>query len=344
MASKFIIRVGSENNPIVFPHMNNFSYTLLEKSSDGYTLNHAAIGSDLFRYSPDYGKTWSSWENFAPLSYLKKDSFKNKKPEHVIVDYWCKKCKSVSARVYGELSNMPSIFPNLFVQGEYNMHGLDQAIDNKMTKIKNGFVFPFVWNFPTELVFDIWGDGSVTFGDIDEDGVLDRLPPNSQLQANIKLSSPPQDFVGWTIIIGDDFKVKLEPSGSWVKSIVVFLILLICPIFGAFVVIYAFRKVSYAVIINISGNDSPKAGAKSNKNVMDFMDLSRVLSSNTESGKTVLFKPNNVLIATLEYEIPDWKIKVRIGGLGVMSSLIGNHLTDTKLYWVVPMIFGNIIV
>ena len=34
-------------------------------------------------------------------------------------------------------------------------------------------------------------------------------------------------------------------------------------------------------------------------------------------------KRRKVLIATLEYEIIDWKLKVKIGGLGVMLSLMG---------------------
>jgi len=38
-----------------------------------------------------------------------------------------------------------------------------------------------------------------------------------------------------------------------------------------------------------------------------------------------------MLIATLEYEILDWKIKVKIGGLGVMSKLMGTAMTDCDL-------------
>jgi alpha-1,3-glucan synthase len=44
------------------------------------------------------------------------------------------------------------------------------------------------------------------------------------------------------------------------------------------------------------------------------------------------------LIATLEYEIIDWKLKVKIGGLGVMSSLMGKSMTDVDLIWVVPKV------
>ncbi len=43
-----------------------------------------------------------------------------------------------------------------------------------------------------------------------------------------------------------------------------------------------------------------------------------------------------VLIATMEYEIEDWGIKVKIGGLGVMSSLMGKNLKHQDLIWVIP--------
>ncbi|OJA10898.1 hypothetical protein AZE42_08369 [Rhizopogon vesiculosus] len=42
-----------------------------------------------------------------------------------------------------------------------------------------------------------------------------------------------------------------------------------------------------------------------------------------------------VLIAMLEYEIIDWKLKVKIGGLGVMSSLMGKAMIDVDMIWVI---------
>jgi len=49
-------------------------------------------------------------------------------------------------------------------------------------------------------------------------------------------------------------------------------------------------------------------------------------------------KRRKVLIATLEYELIDWKLKVKIGGLGVMSSLMGKAMSDVDLIWVVPKV------
>jgi alpha-1,3-glucan synthase len=44
------------------------------------------------------------------------------------------------------------------------------------------------------------------------------------------------------------------------------------------------------------------------------------------------------LIATMEYEIEDWNIKVKIGGLGVMASLMAKNLGHQDLIWVVPCV------
>ena len=38
----------------------------------------------------------------------------------------------------------------------------------------------------------------------------------------------------------------------------------------------------------------------------------------------------------MEYEIEDWGLKVKIGGLGVMSSLMGKNLKHQNLIWVIP--------
>lgn len=64
--------------------------------------------------------------------------------------------------------------------------------------------------------------------------------------------------------------------------------------------------------------------------------------SKAEAGKAVVPQDESrkVLIATMEYEIEDWAIKIKIGGLGVMASLMGKALGHQKLIWVVPCVGG----
>ena len=64
----------------------------------------------------------------------------------------------------------------------------------------------------------------------------------------------------------------------------------------------------------------------------------QVTSPTTPTAPTTptVTKRLTVLIATMEYEIEDWGIKVKIGGLGVMSSLMGKNLKHQTLIWVIP--------
>jgi alpha-1,3-glucan synthase len=49
-------------------------------------------------------------------------------------------------------------------------------------------------------------------------------------------------------------------------------------------------------------------------------------------------KRRTVLIATLEYDIADWNLKIKIGGLGVMAQLMAKNLGHQDLIWVVPCV------
>jgi alpha-1,3-glucan synthase len=42
----------------------------------------------------------------------------------------------------------------------------------------------------------------------------------------------------------------------------------------------------------------------------------------------------------MEYDIEDWAIKIKIGGLGVMAQLMGKNLKHQNLIWVVPCVGG----
>ena len=65
----------------------------------------------------------------------------------------------------------------------------------------------------------------------------------------------------------------------------------------------------------------------------EFQDEPKVVGENSHIASP---KRLTVLIATMEYDIEDWGIKVKIGGLGVMSSLMGKNLKHQDLIWVIP--------
>ena len=63
-------------------------------------------------------------------------------------------------------------------------------------------------------------------------------------------------------------------------------------------------------------------------------------TENVAAGVFPLVNKNRrtALIATMEYDIEDWAIKVKIGGLGVMAQLMASALSHIDLVWVVPVV------
>ena len=119
-------------------------------------------------------------------------------------------------------------------------------------------------------------------------------------------------------------------------SLFFFLALLILPIVTSFVAIWLFKGYSYKIKTNYVGRAQYDRSQltlveRVKKNLRFQSDSSsKNDTSNTSNLAATSYRHSisTVLIATLEYEIPDWKIKVRIGGLGTISSLMGNHMND----------------
>lgn len=62
----FMVRVGSLQNPVVFPGFANYTTDLLFKddSSGAFWVSHKAAGADLWRYSLNWGSNWSNWTQY----------------------------------------------------------------------------------------------------------------------------------------------------------------------------------------------------------------------------------------------------------------------------------------
>lgn len=91
----FLFRIGQPDNPMVFPRSANFSKTLLNKgSTGGLFVSHKAAGADLFRYSSNWGSSYSDWMAYTGgNTTLEKQAWSGTKNqewpgEHVIVQYW----------------------------------------------------------------------------------------------------------------------------------------------------------------------------------------------------------------------------------------------------------------
>ena len=214
-------------------------------------------------------------------------------------------------------------------------------------------------------------DVTRVYGDIDGDFVLDRIPPYSLINNVINLTSPPHHpYIGWRIEINDaNYRYQLTPIGSRWNQLVMFILLWFGPILTGIAAIWLFMKAFYSVKLNEVGITSKKnfgIGSLSRRffprrrqqqglreTTADDLDedsnephgsrpqpasfmVGHESSQVTQTSKGANPKRLTVLIATMEYEIEDWGIKVKIGGLGVMSSLMGKNLKHQDIIWVIP--------
>lgn len=382
---RLIFRVGQSDNPVIFPRTANYSSTLLTKEDDKLMVHHKAAGASLWRYSTNWGTTFSDWLPYIggnttieeqPWSGTK---LQNWKGDHVRVEYFSPIVGQSDIVQQGDVDTKTKQrrFPHLFWNGPYNQYGYDAGLDNAMLHSDDNtweHHFMAEWMKTGILAqINVWGinpdgkpDQSFVFGDIDQDSILDRLPPSSLSEVAINITeAPPRPYLGWKILLDDaTMKFRLLPSGSMWYQLIVFVLLAVVPLLTAGVAVWLYMQSFYDIKFNEVGI-AQKAGfisaaikALFGKGYHSLKDDPEALNSNSEKPtllaslrKTPTFiqttgnlmsssKRRTVLIATMEYDIEDWAIKIKIGGLGVMAQLMGKNLAHQDLIWVVPCVGG----
>ncbi|RDW75231.1 glycosyltransferase family 5 protein [Coleophoma cylindrospora] len=376
----FMFRIGQQGNPMVFLK-SNVSDTILyrnEDNSDLYIVPNAA-GADKFRYSLTWGSTWSDWLSYNSSNYtLEKQVWTGTTKqqwdgEHVILEYWSRLTGSADHRQHGELAadrkNLPARqFPHVFAQGAWNQYGYDSGLPSTLTLVSdNLWSFKFMAEWPNTVAFNVWGvnpdkspDQTLVFGDVDGDGILDRVPPVTLLENNISLATPPKmPYLSYRLTMNDKtLGYTIEPIGSAWKQLALFLLMLIIPPITGAMAVFFFKKSFYGVKHNYIGVSEKQGVMGAFKKVPGVDQLSAGIvglwkDTRGKRSVTPAFAADDalaadagaenrrkVLIATMEYEIEDWAIKIKIGGLGVMASLMGKNLGHQDLIWVVPCVGG----
>lgn len=361
---RFLIRVGGADNPIVFPISSNYSSTLLsEDDSGGLVLTHTAPGATSFRYSTNWGSTYSEWFPYEKTSSIKKQSWSGTsaqewKGEHVIVQYFSKLLGSSSYVQQGDLNfdSGARRFPHIFASGPFNEYGYDAGIDNKMKhQADSMWHWHYMEEWPAHLQLSIWGinpdgqpDQSFIYGDIDSDGVVERLPPSSLVETTINITeAPAKPHLAYRLVLQDStLKYGLIPTGNMYLQLALYILLWIVPLIAGIAAVEAFKRSFYKIKFNEVGVAQPSGftllvtKAKDTFAARSFRDSSE--KSIVVAGAAVAGgeKRKRVLIATMEYNIDDWAIKIKIGGLGVMAQLMGTALKHQDLVWVVPCVGG----
>ena len=370
----FLLRIGQRENPMLF-HSSNYSSSLLHRSdNDTLFIQHRAAGADKYRYSTNWGSSFSEWLPYTggndtieeqKWSGTKKQEWKGK---HVRVEYWSRWTGSSDYVQEGDVDwdgNHERRFPHLFFNGPYNQYGYDAGLPNVMEQDDEDglWKYRFVAEWPTQGQFNVWGmnpdgkpDQSYVYGDIDGDAILDRLPPSSLSATLVNVSkAPPMPYLAWKVHLNDaTLKFDLYPVGSSKAQMAMYVLFWLMPLITGAACVYGFMKSFYKVKFNQDGVNEKKPFAPLTlmRKLKDlhledgycFNPLARLANKSgfLQSTSAIGVMSNNrkrvALIATMEYDIEDWDIKIKIGGLGVMAQLMGKHLGHQDLIWVVPCV------
>ncbi|PSS03495.1 alpha amylase [Coniella lustricola] len=370
----FLIRQGLPTNPVVWPEKANASSSLLTvDDNEIMTVHHSAAGAQQWRYSTNWGSSWSDWANYtgdtetvttldwSGTSAQKWDGY------HLAVQYWSRPLGSSAFIQHGDSGiSYERHFPHIFLHGDYNDWGFDTGSSGKMTLADNStWEMHFMYEWPAQVQANIWGmdsngqaDETFLYGDVDGDGVLDRLAPSS-LSENVfnMTDSPTWPHLSYKIVINDaTWEIKAVPTGSAILQIWMFFFLGVIPILTAGLAGWIYMRGFYKVKVNKKGFKAAKSKVfmsidgllkpsdRSEKKGDHSIALRAMSRSPVSTPVPILNAPKGekrtVLIATMEYNIDDWGISIKIGGLGVMAKLMSTALDHVNLIWVVPVVGG----
>lgn len=343
---RFLLRIGRADNPIIFPATSNYSSSILSKNDDGdLTLTHTALGANWFRYSTNWGSTYSAWqyyENTSTVSELEWSGTSDQewKGTHVIVQYWSKLLGSSSYEVHGDLDwdGASRRFPHLFASGPFNQYGYDAGLDNVISHTDESlWEWHYMDEWPAVFQLSVWGmnpdgmpDVSWVYGDVDGDGVLDRMPPSSLVETDINITSAPaKPHLAYRLVVQDStLQYGLVPVGNMWAQLALYLLLWVVPVLSAVAVVITFKRSFYKIKFNEVGVGQGSTLALLAKRARSAIFHEKDASMGASKAMVVPGaagvageKRKRVLIATMEYNIDDWGIKIKIGGLGVMAQL-----------------------
>ncbi|RDW80976.1 hypothetical protein BP5796_05674 [Coleophoma crateriformis] len=383
---KFMFRIGQSDNPMVFPATSNYTQGLLGLDAAGALyVSPRAAGADKMRYSTNFGSSFSDWQNYTGGNVtIEKQSWSGTKAqewdgEHIILQYWSRLTASSDHVQHSDVGRDKSPtrrWPHAWVEGTWNQWGYDGGLHNKLSQNDAGeWTFNLFTEWPSNVMVNVWGmnpdgqpDKSAAYGDVDRDGVLDWLSPDSLANNVINISAAPaHGYLAYKLVVNDGtWGYTLVPYGSSLAQMIVLVLLCLIPIITALLGVWAFRASFYKVKFNKMGSQAEKSkfpfsmalptletfkwrgrnkdGYSKGANPSD-MDLATTRGNHGQSDEAGALAVaagssgrRTILIATMEYEIAEWSIKIKIGGLGVMASLMGKNLEHQNLIWVVPCI------
>jgi alpha-1,3-glucan synthase len=364
----FLLRVGQLDNPVVFPRLANYTLELLHQRDNGSLyVSHKAAGADFWRYTLDWTH-YSDWmpytggnSSLAPLVWSG-TSAQEWDGHHVILQYHNKLSGSSDYYQHSDLDDTQTVrrFPHLFAEGPFNQYGYDAGLANKFRLDSAGlWKYDFATEWPAVMQINVWGvnpdkqpDLTFVYGDADGDSVLDRSPPSALAATVVNITEAPgHPHFAWEVVVHDStLRFEVVGIGHQSTQIAIYVISWIAPVITSLIAVWAYVRFFYKVKINRVGIKYKVAGiwqmaskfrapgskqqneleSGSSSMVVGGM-LSQNVSTNALVGEAGKEKRQTLLIATIEYDIEDWNIKIKIGGLGVMVRYILRYRYENRL-------------
>lgn len=253
----------------------------------------------------------------------------------------------------------------LSVHGGLDQDGLDSGIPSSMKEKGDGlWQYDIMTELPSFFLFysqrvneNPSFDLSLEHGDIQNLSVnISKVP---LLVSRVSLNNYPRSpHIAFRITVNETSKqYSMSAMGSRWYQITIYLLLGTLPIFTGFASTRIYLYTFYVVKVNKFGQTQienilpitiqskmhnrhwlPRTASLPfrNENLEHSMSTNRALAKPTDaravSGRLT------ILIATMEYQINDWNIKVDIGCLGVMAQLMSKSLGHQDLVSVVPCV------
>jgi alpha-1,3-glucan synthase len=268
---RFLIRIGQQNNPVVFPRLANYSQEILFKdpASNDLYVSHKAAGADKWRYSLNWASSWSDWEGYeGGNATLKAQAWSGTTGQrwtgdHVILQYWSQLSGSSDAVQHADLgtpkepATKPRRLPHLFAEGPFNNFGFDQGLksDFYLDPSDNTWKFHLMTEWPSTLQVNVWGinpdgrpDQTMVFGDISNNSVLDRMVPDSLGETMVNFTMfPPAPYLAYQLEVNDGtLGFRRVPVGSRFIQLLIYALLWTIPIATGVISIWAYMGAFYS--------------------------------------------------------------------------------------------------
>ena len=376
---RLMFRIGRKDNPMIFPMLANYTDSGLTKftDKDGFLLDHKAPGADKWRYTTNWGSSWSPWKAYEggssqitnlPWSGTKRQNWDG---DHIILQYWSKAAGSGQHIQHMDTRGADRSqrrFPHLFAFGHFNRFGKDLGLKNAFSNDREGnWKFHLSAEWPSEFQVNVWGinpdkeiDRTFVLGDTLNSSRLNRLQPDSlSVSDNVVNFSqfPPTPYMAYRMEFNDgNMQFELVPAGLRLYQQIIYILLWTLPILTGGLSVWIYMGAFYHISFNRTGVSLPLhflpaflrprqgfeklSGDDNNGALMTEMTMTNAAGVLPLAAAAAAKRKRTVLLATLEYDIEDWDIKIKIGGLGVMAQLMGKNLPHHDLVWVVPCVGG----